>query len=133
MTALKVFLQFVLRLLVVSLILVGAHYLMAGYSNASLPIEEVFKIHFFLVAITMLTYGMLVLVGKLDSTKIGFTFLGLVLAKMVISFAYLYPLLVPPAYDVNEIVFNFFAAYLLYLFFEVREAYILIQKGPFAS
>lgn len=133
MTALKVFLQFVLRLLVVSLILVGAHYLMAGYSNVSLPIQQVFKLHFFLVAITMLTYGMLVLVGKLDPTKIGFTFLGLVLAKMVISFAYLYPLLVPPAYDVNEIVFNFFAAYLLYLFFEVREAYILIQKGPFAS
>lgn len=133
MTALKVFLQFVLRLLVVSLILVGAHYLVAGYSNVSLPIQQVFKIHFFLVVITMLTYGMLVLVGKLDSTKIGFAFLGLVLAKMVISFAYLYPLLVPPAYDVNEIVFNFFGAYLLYLFFEVREAYILIQKGPFAS
>ena len=133
MTALKVFLQFVLRLLVVSLILVGAHYLVASYSNGSFPIEEVFKIHFFLVAITMLTYGMLVFVGKLDSTKIGFTFLGLVLAKMAISFAYLYPLLVPPAYDVNEIVFNFFAAYLLYLFFEVREAYILIQKGPFTS
>lgn len=130
MTVLKVFLQFALKLLVFSLLVAGLHYLVVTNIAMSLPVKEVFKIHVFIVALTILTYAMLVVVGKLDDTKIGFAFAGLVLIKMMVSFAYLYPMLESPVYDVKEVVFNFFAVYLLFLFFEVREAYILIQKSP---
>jgi|SRR5690606_16204571 len=131
MTILKIFLQFTLKLLVFSLVLAGLHYLVASNMAMSFPVKEIFKIHIFIVALTLLTYTLLVVVGKLDYTKIGLTFAGLVIVKMMVSFAYLYPILEPPVYDVKEVVFNFFAVYLLFLFFETREAYILIQKGPF--
>lgn len=131
MTVLKVFLQFTLKLLVFSLVLAGLHYLVASNLEMTFPTKEIFKIHVFIVALTMLTYAMLVVVGKLDYTKIGFAFAGLVMVKMMVSFAFLYPSLESPVYDVKELVFNFFAVYLLFLFFETREVYILIQKGPF--
>ncbi|AEV33339.1 hypothetical protein [Owenweeksia hongkongensis] len=133
MTVLKAFLQFLLKLLVFSLVVAALHYLVATNISMTFPIKEVYKMHVFVVALTMLAYAMLLVVARLDDTKVGFTFAGLVIIKMIVSFAYLYPLLEPPVYDVKEVVFNFFAIYLAFLFFEVREAYILIQKSPFAA
>ena len=132
MTALKVFLQFTLRVLVFSLLLAGIHYVVALNLAVTLSIDQIFEMHAFIVFLTVLAYAVMVMVGKRDFDKIGFAFAGLVLIKMMVSFVFLYPFLKSPMYDVKEVVFNFFAVYLLFVFFEAREAYLLIQKGPFS-
>ena len=132
MIALKVFFQFTLKALVFSLVLAVIHYFIATQLAVTLSVEEIFEMHAFIVFLTIVAYGIMVKIGSRDFDKIGFTFAGLVLIKMMVSFAYLYPFLKSPGYEVKEVVLNFFAVYLLFVFFEAREAYLLIQKGPFS-
>lgn len=129
MNALRFFLGFLLRILVFSLIVAGVHYLLARFTNITPEVITVFKIHVFMVAITVLSLALLVMVGKVDHTKIGFTFLALVVLKMMVSFAFLYPYFNDAAIDTNLLVLNFFAVYFLFLVWEVREVYLLIGKG----
>ena len=133
MIALRHFLHFVLRILMFSLLLAGIHYLLATNTAITPPVEEVFRMHVFIVLLTAAGYGVVTLVGYRDHNKVGFTFLGLVIVKIIVSFAFLYPYLKSPDMDVPRLVINFFAVYFLFLGFEVREVYLLIQKGATLS
>lgn len=129
MTALRQFLHFVLRILVFSLVLAGIHYLLAVQTNITPSVQDIFKMHIFVVVLTIGGYGVLSYIGYRDHNKIGFAFLGLIVIKMMVSFAFLYPYLKEPAAGINIMILNFFAVYFLFLAFEVREVYELIQKG----
>ena len=131
MSILKVFLKFTIKVLVLSLLLGGIHCIIATQVVINLPATVIFEMYAYILIITVLAYAAILVVGKRDFDKIGFAYAGLVLIKMMISFAFLYPFLKSPEYEVKEVVFNFFAIYLLFVFFEAREAYLLIQKGPF--
>ena len=129
MNALRFFLGFLLRILVFSLVLAGVHYLLTQLTALTPEVSTVFKIHVFVVAVTVLSFAVLVMIGRIDHSKIGFTFLGLVILKMMVSFAFLYPYLIDTMVNTNILVFNFFIVYFLFLAWEVREVYLLIGKG----
>lgn len=133
MIEVKLFLSFLLKLTLMAIPLATVHYILATSTALAPPLQQVLEIHMFVYALTAIGFGVLILVGRKDFDKIGFAFAGLVLVKMVVSFVFLYPYLQLSNLEVKTFVFNFFAVYLLYLFYEAREAYILIQKGPFSS
>lgn len=49
---------------------------------------------------------------------VGYTFLGLVLVKMVVSFIYLYPTIISQIPNKEHLILVFFALYFIYLIFE---------------
>lgn len=128
MIALRQFLQFLLRLLVLSLVLAGAHYLLYVSTSITPALQQVFSMHVFVVLLTAVGFAILAYIGTKGPNKIGFAFLGLVVIKMMVSFAFLYPHLKNPGPGVNMLVLNFFAIYFLYLAFEVKEVYELIKS-----
>lgn len=128
MIALRQFLQFLLRLLVLSLLLAGAHYLLYIATSLTPSLQDVFSMHVFVVLLTAVGFAILTYFGSKGPNKVGFAFLGLVVIKMMVSFAFLYAYLKSPGPGVNVLVLNFFAIYFLYLAFEVKEVYALIKS-----
>mgnify|MGYP000495313998 CR=1 FL=1 len=131
MTVSKAFFLFATKALCFAFLLGLIHYFIDQRLSVTLPFPEIIKMYGFVFFLTNAAYLIMLLVGRRDFDKIGFTFLGLVMIKMMMSFVFLYPLLKSSNYADNEVVLNFFAIYLLSVFFEAKEAYSLIRKAPF--
>lgn len=124
----KDFSSFLIRIVIVSLLLAGGHYLLSNYTTITPEVADIFRIHVFIVILTVAVYATVVAVGRVSYDRAGFAFLGLSLIKLMISVAFLWPSIKGTGQADQIYVFNFFAVYFVFLAFELREVVLLIKR-----
>lgn len=124
----KDFSSFLIKIVVLSLLLAGGHYLLSTNTSITPGVADVFRIHVFIVILTVAVYATVVAVGRVNYDRAGFAFLGLSLIKLMISVAFLWPSIKGTGEADQLYVFNFFAVYFIFLVFELREVVVLIKR-----
>ena len=124
-------LNFLLQIVVLTIILYGIHSYMLSYFGTDLklffPVWQIYVFHF---AITTLFYTVINYRYSNGKTEIFNLFMGSTFVKMFLSILFLLPLLLSDFEKKQPDVFNFFIPYFLYLFFEVYSITTFLQKKP---
>jgi len=96
------------------------HYLFnIVFQSASISFEKQLRFHGFIFIITTLVVLLSLKAIYTSPDKAGFTYLGLVLFKMVASIVFLFPYLTDVTRETKTLVFHFFVILFLYLAYEV--------------
>ena len=124
-------LNFLLQIVVLTIVLYGIHSYMLSYFGADLklffPVWQIYVFHF---AITTLLYTIINYRYSNGKTEIFNLFMGSTFVKMFLAILFLLPLLLSDFEKKQPDVFNFFIPYFLYLFFEVYSITTFLQKKP---
>jgi hypothetical protein len=72
----------------------------------------------FLLVLNIISFLLLLIVKIKKPDYVGYTFLGLVLIKMIVSFTFLFPTINSEISNKQNIILMFFALYFIYLMFE---------------
>lgn len=123
-------LNFLLQILVLSLVLFGIHSYLLSYFGTELklffPVWQIYVFHF---GITTLLYTLINYRFSLGQTDIFVLFMGSTIFKMFLSILFLLPLILSDFEKKQPDVFNFFIPYFLYLSFEVYAITKFLQKS----
>ena len=104
------------------------HYLVFENSSFNLQNKLIQRFYLFLTLLNLFTFYILLKVNEKKSEYVGYTFLGFVLIKMVVSFVFLYPIIVSNMLEKENYILIFFALYFIYLIFETVSSLFLINK-----
>ena len=124
----KSFIDFVFKIVLLSVLLVSLHYFVFQNTIFSIDNDLIQKFYFFLISLNIFTYYILLKISEKKPDFVGFTFLGFVLIKMVVSFVFLYPIIKANMIDKEKFILIFFALYFIYLIFETVSSMSLINK-----
>lgn len=116
----KPYISFILLLLGVSLVLFLIHFSLINWvMDPSIFFYPVWGIYLFHFLITSAIFSILFFVGKNFPNYIGFSFMGLILFKMIAAIVFLLPLI--RMKDVSKIpdFISFFAPYFIFLVIEI--------------
>ncbi|WP_267155728.1 hypothetical protein [Xanthomarina sp. F2636L] len=123
-------LSFLIQNVVLTLILLGIHsYLLSHFESITykVPLWQVYVFHF---VVTTLVYSVINFQYSRGKAEIFNLFMGFTLLKMILSVAFLLPVILSDMEKKQPDVFNFFIPYFLYLFFEVYSLTTFLQKKP---
>lgn len=114
----KIILKFLFQISILTSLLLIGHYFLFDNSGFSLKNSFVNYSYLFLIVLNIFSFLILVAVKSKKEEYVGYTFLGLVLVKMVVSFIYLYPTIISQIPNKEHLILVFFALYFIYLIFE---------------
>lgn len=116
MSKIKSFLSILVFVLSVFIV----HYLFnIVFQSASISFEKQLRFHVFIFIITALVVLLSLKAIYTSPDKAGFTYLGLVLFKMVAAIVFLFPYLTDVTRETKKLVLHFFIILFLYLAYEV--------------
>ena len=96
------------------------HYLFnITFQNASISLKKLIKIQGFVLISTTIVVLITLKVIYTKPDKTGFTYLGLVLFKMVTASVFLFPFLTDVSNETKKLVVHFFIVLFIYLIYEV--------------
>lgn len=124
----KSFIDFVFKIVLLSVLLVSLHYFVFQNTIFSIDNDLIQKFYFFLISLNIFTYYILLKISEKKPDFVGYTFLGFVLIKMVVSFVFLYPTIQSNILDKEMFILVFFGLYFIYLIFETVLSVTLINK-----
>jgi hypothetical protein len=114
----KNFLKSTFQILILTFFLATTQFLIFRNSNYSLTNLFIFKSYIFLVVLNIISFLLLLIIKTKKPDYVGYTFLGLVLIKMILSFTFLFPTIKSEITNKEYIILMFFALYFVYLIFE---------------
>lgn len=114
----KTIVKFLFQISILTSLLLLGHYFLFNNSNFSLTNSFIRESYLFLIVLNIFSFLLLMAVKNKKEEYVGYTFLGLVLVKMVVSFIYLYPTIISQTPNKENFILVFFALYFAYLIFE---------------
>ncbi len=120
---------FALKIVLLTIFLVGLSYVVVTYTRHSVSVNELVVMYAYLVSLTLLSFALVLIAGSKKYDRAGFTFLGLALIKLMVSFAFLWPQISSKDEAVKPYLFHFFALYFIYLAFEAWQVVKVIQTA----
>ena len=124
----KKLIDYIIKILGLTFFLILIHYFVFENSSFNLQNKLIQQFYFFLISLNIFTYYILLKISEKKPDFVGFTFLGFVLIKMVVSFVFLYPIIKANMIDKEKFILIFFALYFIYLIFETVSSMSLINK-----
>ena len=124
----KKLIDYLFKISGLTIFLILIHYFVFENSSFSLQNNLIQRFYIFLTLLNLFTFYVLLRVDQKKSEYVGYTFLGFVLIKMVVSFVFLYPIIKSNMIDKEKFILVFFALYFIYLFFETVSSMSLINK-----
>lgn len=124
-------LNFLLLIIVLSLVLYGIHSYLLSYFGTELklffPVWQIYVFHF---AVTTLLYTIVNYKFSTGKTDIFILFMGSTFVKMFLAILFLLPIILSDFEKKQPDIFNFFIPYFIYLSFEVYTITRFLQKTP---
>jgi|LakMenEpi03Aug12_release.lakeMendotaPanAssembly.Ray.scaffolds.fasta_scaffold154555_2 hypothetical protein len=114
----KFFLKSIFQILLLTFLLTITQFLIFRNSVYGLTNPFVIKSYMFLLVLNIISFLLLLIVKIKKPDYVGYTFLGLVLIKMIVSFTFLFPTINSEISNKQNIILMFFALYFIYLMFE---------------
>ena len=124
----KKLIDYLFKISGLTIFLILIHYFVFENSSFSLQNNLIQRFYIFLTLLNLFTFYVLLRVDQKKSEYVGYTFLGFVLIKMVVSFVFLYPIIKSNMIDKEKFILVFFALYFIYLIFETVSSMSLINK-----
>ena len=124
----KKLIDYIIKILGLTFFLILIHYFVFENSSFNLQNKLIQRFYLFLTLLNLFTFYILLKVNEKKSEYVGYTFLGFVLIKMVVSFVFLYPIIVSNMLEKENYILIFFALYFIYLIFETVSSLFLINK-----
>ncbi len=124
----KKLIDYLFKISGLTIFLILIHYFVFENSSFSLQNNLIQRFYIFLTLLNLFTFYVLLRVDQKKSEYVGYTFLGFVLIKMVVSFVFLYPIIKANMIDKEKFILVFFALYFIYLIFETVSSMSLINK-----
>jgi hypothetical protein len=124
----KKLIDYLFKISGLTVFLILIHYFLFENSSFSLQNNLIQRFYMFLTLLNLFTFYVLLRVDQKKSEYVGYTFLGFVLIKMVVSFVFLYPIIKANMIDKEKFILIFFALYFIYLIFETVSSMSLINK-----
>ncbi len=124
----KIFLKSIFQILILTFFLTITQFLIFRNSVYGLTNPFVIKSYMFLVVLNIISFLLLLIVKIKKPDYVGYTFLGLVLIKMIVSFTFLFPTINSEIANKQNIILMFFALYFIYLMFETIISVKLINS-----
>lgn len=124
----KKLIDYLFKISGLTIFLILIHYFVFENSSFSLQNNLIQRFYIFLTLLNLFTFYVLLRVDQKKSEFVGYTFLGFVLIKMVVSFVFLYPIIKANMIDKEKFILVFFALYFIYLIFETVSSMSLINK-----
>ena len=124
----KKLIDYLFKISGLTIFLILIHYFVFENSSFSLQNNLIQRFYIFLTLLNLFTFYVLLRVDQKKSEYVGYTFLGFVLIKMVVSFVFLYPIIKANMIDKEKFILIFFALYFIYLIFETVSSMSLINK-----
>jgi hypothetical protein len=124
----KKLIDYLFKISGLTIFLILIHYFVFENSSFSLQNNLIQRFYMFLTLLNLFTFYVLLRVDQKKSEYVGYTFLGFVLIKMVVSFVFLYPIIKANMIDKEKFILIFFALYFIYLIFETVSSMSLINK-----
>lgn len=124
----KKLIDYIIKISGLTFLLILIHYFVFENSSFNLQNKLIQRFYFFLTLLNLFTFYILLKVNEKKSEYVGYTFLGFVLIKMVVSFVFLYPIIVSNMLEKENYILIFFALYFIYLIFETVSSLFLINK-----
>lgn len=124
----KKLIDYIIKISGLTFLLILIHYLVFENSSFNLQNKLIQRFYLFLTLLNLFTFYILLKVNEKKSEYVGYTFLGFVLIKMVVSFVFLYPIIVSNMLEKENYILIFFALYFIYLIFETVSSLFLINK-----
>lgn len=124
----KKLIDYIIKISGLTFLLILIHYFVFENSSFNLQNKLIQRFYLFLTLLNLFTFYILLKVNEKKSEYVGYTFLGFVLIKMVVSFVFLYPIIVSNMLEKENYILIFFALYFIYLIFETVSSLFLINK-----
>ena len=124
----KKLIDYIIKISGLTFLLILIHYLVFENSSFNLQNKLIQRFYLFLTLLNLFTFYILLKVNEKKYEYVGYTFLGFVLIKMVVSFVFLYPIIVSNMLEKENYILIFFALYFIYLIFETVSSLFLINK-----
>ena len=124
----KKLIDYLFKISGLTIFLILIHFFIFQNTIFSMENDLIQKFYFFLISLNIFTYYILLKISEKKPDFVGFTFLGFVLIKMVVSFVFLYPIIKANMIDKEKFILIFFALYFIYLIFETVSSMSLINK-----
>ena len=124
----KKLIDYLFKISGLTIFLILIHFFIFQNTIFSMENDLIQKFYFFLISLNIFTYYILLKISEKKPDFVGFTFLGFVLIKMVVSFVFLYPIIIANMIDKEKFILIFFALYFIYLIFETVSSMSLINK-----
>lgn len=122
--------SFSLQIFGLSVIAALLHWALVEFTALQLEREFLFGTHLFLVVITIIAYTGIAAVWQFNFDITGMVFLVTALLKMFAAVFYLLPVFNAEVAGGEVVILHFFAAYFLYLIFEVYRVVKLLNNRP---
>ena len=118
---------FVIRLIVLTGVLAGLSYFLTHLALFNLPLADVVTTYIYLLVLTLVSFAIVLIAGSKKYERAGFAFLGLALIKLMVTFAFLWPIISTDDEAVKPYLLHFFTLYFIYLGFEAWQVVKVIQ------
>ena len=124
----KFFFKSIFQIIILTFFLAITQFLIFRNSIYGLTNPFVIKSYIFLLILNIISFLLLIIVKIKKPDYVGYTFLGLVLIKMIVSFTFLFPTINSEIVNKENIILMFFALYFIYLMFETIISVKLINS-----
>lgn len=124
----KKLIDYLFKISGLTIFLILIHYFVFENSSFNIQNKLIQRFYIFLTLLNLFTFYVLLKVDQKKSEYVGYTFLGFVLIKMVVSFVFLYPIIQSNMLEKEKFILVFFALYFIYLIFETVSSMSLINK-----
>lgn len=124
----KFFFKSIFQILILTFFLAITQFLIFKNSVYGLTNPFVIKAYMFLLILNIISFLLLIIIKIKKPDYVGYTFLGLVLIKMIVSFTFLFPTIKSEIANKENIILMFFALYFIYLMFETIISVKLINS-----
>ena len=124
----KKLIDYIIKISGLTFLLILIHYLVFENSSFNLQNKLIQRFYLFLTLLNLFTFYILLKVNEKKYEYVGYTFLGFVLIKMVVSFVFLYPIIISKMLEKEKYILVFFVLYFVYLIFETVSSLFLINK-----
>ena len=124
----KKLIDYIIKILGLTFFLILIHYFVFENSSFNLQNKLIQRFYLFLTLLNLFTFYILLKVNEKKYEYVGYTFLGFVLIKMVVSFVFLYPIIISKMLEKEKYILVFFVLYFVYLIFETVSSLFLINK-----
>ena len=124
----KKLIDYIIKILGLTFFLILIHYFVFENSSFNLQNKLIQRFYLFLTLLSLFTFYILLKVNEKKPEYVGYTFLGFVLIKMVVSFVFLYPIIISKMLEKEKYILVFFVLYFVYLIFETVSSLFLINK-----
>ena len=120
---------FLLQLTIVTLVLFATHtYLYHYFSNSNELFFPTWQVYAFHVFVTTIIYTAINYRHSFVQKSIFNLFMGMTLLKIILSILFLLPMFTSDFESKSADLFNFFAPYFIFLFFEILSLTKLLQN-----